>query len=380
MIGTPMVAFAASELGRRPGQTALTAVTLAAVVVVVGAPLLLHQGLASASEAALARAPSLVVRRVEGGGFAPVSDLDAAVAAARSVRGVVEARARRWGVVAGPSGAVTVVGVDGPAARRLAEAGLEAPGGGAAVVGRAVGAAPGAPLRLAGADGPVTLRVEARVQEASDLVSHDLALVGWSEAGRLLGLDEGGASDLALWVHAPAEAEAIRGELSRAMPWPVRITTRDEARRAQLASAGRRAGGVAAAAVPTVLALALLMVVAGGGLGREGRREVALLKLLGWTTAEVARLRLYQAVAVGVPAVAAGAAVAWAAVVWPGAPAVVGAALGWSGVPPELGLGGHEALGALAAVAGIVLAPWAAASIAPALRLASTDPAELLDG
>jgi hypothetical protein len=78
--------------------------------------------------------------------------------------------------------------------------------------------------------------------------------------------------------------------------------------------------------------------------------------------------------------VAAGLSLAYGVVLWPGAPDLVGAVLGWSGPPPDLALDGGGALIVMAAVAGVVLVPFTCAALWPALRAATADPGELLDG
>jgi hypothetical protein len=377
----PLLLFAVRDIMRRPGESLLMGLSLAALVFVVSVPLLVQEAVGRTAARVLAEGPSLVIRRIDPGGFAPLP-ADEGLAALRAVRGVTEARARLWGVVAGPERALTVVGVDRAAELILTEEGFAIPAAGEAVVGPALAhLSPGAELRLAGPGHveAVGFRVAAILPEGAAAVAQDLVLLRWDDAAELLGVAPGEASDLAAWVFHDAEEEAIRDDLERAMPWPVRITGRGEATKALLTDLARTAGLRQVVLAPALLALALLML-ATGRLGRARRREVALLKALGWTTGEVLRWRMLGAISVGIPAAILGLAAAFGVVIWPGAPWLELVGYGWRGSPPELSLDGSGAVVVLAGVAGAVVVPWLGASLWPFIRSAITDPGEIIDG
>jgi len=377
----PQLLWAARDALRRPGESLLAAAALTSLVVTATVPILAGEALHRSSEALLAEAPSVVIRRVDPYGFAPVPSAEEALDAVREVRGVTEARARVVGVVTtSDEGTATVVGLDEGAARRLRRLNVPLPEPGEVVVGSAFGhLVPGATLALAGSGGRRSFRVAGALPAGSDLVAHDLVLVQRRDAAALLGVPDGAATDIAVWVFHDAEELAIRADLERALPWPARLTARSEAGRARAAALAGRAGLGVAVTLPAVLALLLLVLF----VGRQGalrRQEVGLLKALGWTTTDVARLRAFRALAVGVPAVALGLALAYAVVIWPGVSWLGLFGLGWpDGPAPALALDGGGALTTLAAVAGVVLVPWTAASLWPALRGATADPADMLD-
>lgn len=374
---SPMLLFALREQLRRPGETALLFVALTAVVTVLSVPLLFFHALSVTSERVLASSPSLVIRRIDGGGFALMPSQEA-LDAVNSVRGVIKARSRIWGVVASMDAAVTVLGVDEGSCEVLSDHGVTCPEDGEAVVGKALALRSGETLQLSGPGAQRNFTVSAVLSERHDAVTHDLVLLGRDEASEILGLAPHLASDVAVWVYHEAEEEAIRSDLEGALPWPVRITGRGEATEALLAAMGRRSGLDIASMIPAIIALALLMIAIGRQ-GRSGRIEVALLKALGWNTADVVRLRLLQILAVACPAVASGLASASAVVIWPGVPSVLNNLLLWSGPPPRLDLDASGALVVMAVVGGAVLIPVVAAALWPAIRSAVSDPVELLE-
>lgn len=375
----PMLLWASRDALRRPGEVLLTSAAVAALVFTAATPLLVLQGLGTTVDRILDDAPSLVIRRTGTSGFVPVP-VEEGLPAARSVRGVVEVRPRAWGMVAGSEAPRMIVGVDEATGGGLRGLGIGSPGPGEAIAGTGAAPGPGATLSLVPSGGgpPRTFRVVASLPDGSDLVGHDLILLAWDDAAALLGLPPGTATDLALTVFHDGEETAILPDLQGAVPWPVRIAARADERKS-LTTALSRLGGMASLVLaPAVLGLALL-VLAGAREGGGRRKEVGLLKAVGWTTSDVVRLRLLRALVLAVPGLAIGLAAAFAVAIRPGVPGLVATWMGWKGVGPRLLLDGAGAVTVLAGVGGAVLAPWLVATLWPILRDSTDDPAVLLE-
>lgn len=364
---------------RHPGETLLLTTALLSLVAWVGTVLLLNHALEGTALSVLADGPSLVVRRVSPGGWMPIPATES-VELALTVPGVVQARARVWGLVAGPQGPVTAMGLNACAAGTfMTNVPVPLPGQGQAVVGRGVSADQGEGLLVLEGTRKMTFKVLERLYPESDVVAYDIVILHPEDARTLLGLPDGHASDLALTVFHEEEEEAILPDLARAFPWPVRITTRGETIGRYAAGLARRGGIALLMLVPAVLAVAFL--VAGSVRDRLGRRrEVGLLKAMGWTSSDVVRLHLMRSLAVGLPATALGMLLAYALVLWPGTswPGVL--LFGWQGEPPALRLSPSGAFLTLLEVGALAFVPWLAASVWPALRASTADPQELIQG
>jgi hypothetical protein len=173
------------------------------------------------------------------------------------------------------------------------------------------------------------------------------------------------------------EEAAIVPDLQRAVDWPSRIVSREEARTVMLRRASLRGSSIGVALLPAVLAIAALMLGAARARG-DRRYEIGLLKTLGWTTADLARLSGLRALIVGLPAAVVGGLLAALFSVGP-----------WSTTAEELVLGSSvlrlEPLDAsatalsIAAVTAIVLVPWLAGTLWSVLRSSTADPRDLLD-
>ena len=381
--------WAVREVLRRPMEALLTGAALATLVLTAATALLLPRALSDTAAFILKDAPSLVVRRVTAGGWAPIP-LDPAVEAAGEVPGVIGAQPRIWGTVNGPDGPVTVWAVEdkirpgdamvGPgidlSSSPVDGVDLGGPGGQSGQAGKIDTVADGAFLILNGA-ASMTVRVVGRWPDQTSPIAHDLVLLHPDDARRLLGIPPGYASDLAVTVFHDEEAEAIRPDLAGAFPWPVRITTRTDALGRQLTLSGRWGGVAGAALIPALLALALLIAASvRQTVGR--RRDIGLLKALGWATPDIVRLQLYQALFIGLPAAAIGMAAAHALIFWPGADWLGFLLPAWETRPPKLYLHPSGSLSVMLQVTALALIPYLTAVLWPAIRLAAADPERFL--
>jgi hypothetical protein len=377
LFNIPMLVWSVRDATRRPGETLLAAVTLSALIAWIGTVLLLTNALENTASHLLGAGPSLVVRRVSAGGWAPIH-AERSAEIARAVPGVIRARPRIWGLVSSQEGPVTVVGMADDAVRALTAGGPSpVPGPGEAVSGPGVqGERDDGTLVLEGAR-KMEFTVVGRLPPQSGMIAHDIVILHGEDARLLLGLPKGQASDLAVDVFHEEEEEAILPDLAEAFPWPVRITTRTETI-GMVGGATARRGGIALfLAVPAILAAVLL--VAGSARDRVGRRrEVGLLKAMGWSTGDLVRLHLMRSVAVGLPAAALGMAVAYALILWPGIRWPSAVFFGWQGRPPSLYLSPAGALLTLMEVAALAFVPWLAANLWPSIRGAAADPQELI--
>jgi len=378
-IYSPLPLWAFRDILRRPIESLLLAAAMTSTIAIVGTLLLFPRAVYDTLERLLAAAPAIVARRIGSGGWQPLP-IREAVQAARTVPGVIAARPRIWGIVNGPAGPLTVIGVApdtiAPAYKDFLP-GLPDPG--QAIVGPAVAAGGIADiLQLEGALRG-TYRVIGRLPDKTGLFTQDLVLLNAQDARQLIGLPEGYASDLAVEVFHEQEQEAILPDLTAAFPWPVRCVTRGQS--AAMYAGGLNRGGTlnTLTAIPAVLAVCLLVAVnIRKSMGRQS--DLGIMKAMGWTTGDIVRLQLYRALAVGLPSAAIGVCLSYFLVCWPGTQWLGTIFLDWKTMPPRLYLAPHGAVTVLLEVAGFVLAPVIGSALAPAARAATADVYELIEG
>jgi ABC-type lipoprotein release transport system permease subunit len=135
-----------------------------------------------------------------------------------------------------------------------------------------------------------------------------------------------------------------------------------------------------AALVPAFLALLVLAWDRASGLAPDEKKEIAILKAVGWSNADVLWAKLYESLLVGAAATAAGLVLAYAWVFLLGAPGLRAAIAGWSVLYPEGALTPEVDVAQLLAITLAVLGPFVGLSIVPAWRAASLDPMESMRG
>ena len=364
--------WAARDVLRRPGDALMTGLCLGATTALLATAFLLSQAVSDTACRILSGSPAMVVRRVDAGGWKPIP-AEAAAARIRTIAGVVSVRPRLWGAVAADRGPVTVVGA---AAATDGTAAIRAPAAGEAVVGPGVTTDGSGRLSFPGVGR--SFAVVGRLSPETAMVSHDLVLLNWADAGAVLGIAPGHASDLAVDVFHPQEAEVIAPELAKILPWPVAVTTRSEAAQAYSGAVLRRGSLAALAFFPSLLALLLLVIFT----VRERvsrREEIGLLRSVGWSTADLVRLHLIRSALIGVPGVVAGMLVGYALVFWPGVCWPSSVLLGWTRPAPQLFFDPAGALQVMFGIGALMLLPYFAAAAGPILWAGLADPRDLLE-
>ena len=375
----PIHIWAVRDALRRPFESLLTAAALFLTIVVVGTGLLIPHAVSSTVRGILQEAPSIIVRSINAVGWQPIPAAPA-VAAATGVIGVVDAKPRVWGVVTGPNGPLTVIGIRPEDGAVLPGVGPErTPAAGQAMVGPGISdISTDAGLPLSGVV-EKRFHIIGRLPRELGIVAHDLVLVSMEDARQLLGIPKGYASDLAVDVFHAEEEDAILPDLSRAFPWPVRLIPRNQSIGMYSTGYSRYSAIAMIAAIPAIMAICLLVAV-NVRQSVDRKRDLAILKSVGWTTGDIVRLLFYRVAFIGLPSAALGMAAAFLLVFGPANQWIGTLFLGWSTPPPLLNLDPEGAIVVLLEVVACVLIPFMGSALSPALIGAARDVQELLQG
>lgn len=215
---TAIIVWAARENIRQPGANLLLAFCLGGLTTVLALVLLISDSLERTSVDLLNQGPDLVVRRRDINGWQPLPAAEA-LKAIEGLPGIVSARVRVWGLVQSGSQSITAVAADNVMhPKRGAERGITVPDRGRVIAGgwwRPQG--PETVLTLSGQQ-RMDFHVEAMLPPEVDLAAFDTVILNPVDAHTLLGIPQGWASDLALYVFHPAEADALRAEIRAAPP------------------------------------------------------------------------------------------------------------------------------------------------------------------
>lgn len=383
-----LLSFALRALVRRRARSFALGGGLVFAVALVAAVIFMTEALRAEAERAHAAQPDIVVQRLVGG--RPTTIPAADVAKLKDIPSVRSVDARVWGYVFLPSlqGNVTIVGTSAGASPLTTANGVLANGRDIArgahemiagqELARFLGMIPGDELGLPTSNPDAhALKLVGTFVSSLDLFTADVIVCDDDDARALLALPSGDATDLAITLSNPAEARVVARTITERLPG-ARVIERDLLARVYHLSYGRRAGFVLGAAIPAILALLVLAWDRASGIGPEERKEIAVLKAVGWSTSDVLWAKLFESLLVGASATALGLLLGYAWIFWLGAPGLRPALVGWSVLYPRAALTPAVDVAQLLGITLSVLGPFALLSIVPAWRAASADPLETM--
>jgi lipoprotein-releasing system permease protein len=384
-----LLGYAMGALARRRAKSLALGGGLAFAVALVAAVLFLASALRAEADRARLALPDVLVQRLIAGRPATITVAEAAkLTDIASVRAV---RPRVWGYVFMPDlqGNVTVIGVPKSVPSlddvhgTISEGRDRRPGQHEMVVGAALakflGLHVGDSLALPSAKATAPLLLVGTFASSVEGYTNDVVACDEEDARAVLDVPSDAATDLAIDVVNPAEARVVARTILSRLPG-TRVVERELLGRVYALAYGRRAGLVLAALVPAFLALLVLAWDRASGLAPDEKKEIAILKAVGWSSADVLWAKLYESLLVGAAATASGLVLAYGWVFLLGAPGLRAAIAGWSVLYPEGALTPEADVAQLLAITLAVLGPFVGLSIVPAWRAASLDPMESMRG
>ena len=375
--------FALRSLGRHwPRQLALW-VLYALVVAFYASVVFFTEALRRETEAVLPAAPDLWVQQLTGGRLVliPAAWADSI----RTYRVTDQVRGRVWGYnYDSPTGGVfTVLGADSvgewPLLATRYRGQLDST---QVLVGTGLLEARGLEVgdRLTLFDSRSRLRsftIAGAFEAPSDLLTRDLIVLADAAARNVLGIPPGYVTDIGVRVRNPDEVSNLGSKIDREFAG-VRVVTRAQLRNTYGALFGYRGGLLVFGSLLAGLAFLLLVFDRAGGLHATERRELGILKALGWGIGDVLWVKFWEGISLSLTATLAGLLLAYAHVFWLHAPLLAPLLTGWSVVLPVYRLAPVVSGGSVLTVMALAVVPYLTAALVPAWRGAITDPASIL--
>jgi ABC-type lipoprotein release transport system permease subunit len=374
--------YALASLLRRPGKTGAILVVYTLMILVLSSVLLLTQALKTEATAMLAGGPQLVVQKTLAGRheLIPVAAIDSL----RGIPGVKAVKPRVWGYYYDALGQTnyTLQGIESSAGE-LSLLDGRLPG----VEGEcAIGAGVARSRRVGLEDDLILIdnenfgrsyTVTGVFTAASDLLTQDLVVMAEGPLREFFGMPAGLATDLAVEVYNPNEISTIAAKIKRVLP-DSRPITQSELLRTYHAVFDWRGGMMLALFSSALMAFCILAWDKATGLSAGERREIGILKAVGWDTGDVLLLKLWEGLALSLLAFLAGYLGAFLLVFFWGAPLLGAVLRGWSVLFPVLKPTPFIDLYQIATLAFLTIVPYVASTVIPAWRAAVTDPDEVM--
>jgi ABC-type lipoprotein release transport system permease subunit len=358
--------FALSSLLRRKGRNLALICVYTLVVFVLASLIFFVQALKREARELLALAPDMVVQRMVAGRHDPMPAAQAE--AIRAIRGVEEVQPRLWGYYYDPvyGGNLTVMATGDSA---LAADSVWIGQG----VARSMRVREGDMISLRGYAGPTLFTIQKVLPEESELVSSDLVLMSPQDVRSLFNLPEGLATDLAITAGNPRELPTIAAKIVERFP-DARPILKSEILRTYEAIFDWRGGLMVVVLASAVLSFIIFAWDKATGLSAEERKEIGILKSIGWESADVLLLKFWEGAVISLTAFLSGVLLAYAHVFFFSASLFEHALKGWSVLFPRYrlvpALDGYQ----LTVLFFLTVLPYTAATLAPSWRAATVDP------
>lgn len=362
-----IVDFALSSLLRRKTKNISLLLVYTLIVFVIASLIFFVQALKRESALILKEAPDMVVQRVVAGrhDLIPVSYAEQI----GSIRGVSRVAPRLWGYyyhpVFGANYTLTVP------EERIVEPGNILVGTGVSLNQRVKA---GDLVAFRSADGsPLLLTVRGVYPAASDLVAADLVVISAQDFQTMFNLPQGTATDLAVTVANPRELVTVATKITERFP-DTRPILKSEMLRTYDSIFDWRGGMMIVILSSALLSFVIFAWDKATGLSAEERKEIGILKSIGWETSDVLFLKFWEGIVISLSAFLVGVVLAYGHVFFFSASLFEHALKGWAVLYPHFRLTPAIDAYQLTVLFFLSVLPYTAATIIPAWLAASADP------
>ena len=359
--------FTLSSLWRRRGKNLALLVVYTLVVFSLGSVMFFTEALKNEAAIILRNTPEIIVQRMAAGrhDLIPVAYAQKIIA----IRGVEAVKDRLWGYYFDPIGRANYTimvpeGMDLKDNELIVGAGIS----------RVRQVFRGNAMLLRTYDGrPISFLIKGVLSPDSELISSDLMLVSRAGFRQLFGLAEDHATDLTVTVLNKKEIPTIAAKIVDAFP-DTRAITRDEILRTYDAVFDWRGGIMIAILAGAVLAFLIFAWDKAAGLSAEEKREIGILKAIGWETADVLQMKFWEGMVVSLSSFFIGVILAYFHIFFGSATLFEPVLKGWAVLYPDFRLTPFISGYQIAILFFFTVIPYTVATIIPAWRAATIDP------
>ncbi len=213
----------------------------------------------------------------------------------------------------------------------------------------------------------------------SELVSADLVLMHEADFRAFFKYPEGHFTDVAMSVANPQEIKNVAIKLMDSLP-DSRPILRDEVLRTYASIFDWREGIMLALLSAAILAFGIFAWEKAAGLSAEEKREIGILKAIGWETGDVIKMKFWEGLLISLTAFFAGYVAAYLHVFHFDAILFESVLKGWAVLYPRFTLPPHIDGLQVATLFFFTVFPYTAAVLVPIWRAATTDPDTVMRG
>ena len=373
-----LIDFTLASLARRKLKNAGLLLVYTLIVFLLASVMLYTSALRHDAAAVLKNSPEVIVQRMVAGrhDLIPPGYLEKL----GRIRGVQKKEGRLWGyyydAVVKANYTLMVPMAEAPGAEKVADANIVV----GAAVARERGLVPGNLISFRSYSGKLfSFTVADVLPHTAELVSADLILLSEADYRAFFEIPAGHYTDIALSVANPQEVRKIASKLSEALP-DSRPILREEVLRTYESIFNWREGIVLVLLSGSILAFAIFAWEKASGLSAEEKREIGILKAIGWETGDVLKMKFWEGVLVSLTAFLLGYIAAYLHVFSFSAALFEPVLKGWAVLYPRFELTPVVDGFQIATLFFFTVFPYTVATIVPIWRAAITDPDAVMRG
>jgi ABC-type lipoprotein release transport system permease subunit len=216
-------------------------------------------------------------------------------------------------------------------------------------------------------------QVKKVLPQESELISSDLVLIGEADFRNLFASEEGAFTDVVLRVRNPKELNNIAHKIAERLP-DTRQILREEILRTYEAVFNWRGGILILILSGGLLSFLILAWDKASGLTPEERKEIGILKAIGWETSEVILLKYWEGMVISLSSFSFGIVLAYVHVFFSSAPLLQPVLKGWSVLYPSFRLTPFIDAPQIFGLFFLTVVPYTVATVIPIWRAATVDP------
>jgi ABC-type lipoprotein release transport system permease subunit len=216
--------------------------------------------------------------------------------------------------------------------------------------------------------------VVGRFSDKTDMLTNDLIVMNLDDARDLFEIPAAMFTDLCVYITNPNEIDTIAKKIAALLP-DTRVLTRSQILKTYQVVFSWRSGFASICLLTALVAFAILAWDKASGLSPEERREIGILKILGWETGDILAIRFWESCLVSTLAFIVGCTGAYIHIAFFEASLLKPVLVGWSVIYPSFRLLPSVTVADLLLIFSFSVLPYMAATVIPAWRC-STVPAD----
>lgn len=213
----------------------------------------------------------------------------------------------------------------------------------------------------------------------SNLLTNDLILLTEPELRRFFNLPADKSTDLAVQVYNQREISTLAKKIKYQLP-DTRPIGKSEILHTYDTVFNWRSGIMLTVFMSALIAFCILAWDKATGISAEEKREIGILKAVGWDTSDVLMLKFWEGLAVSLSSFLLGSIIAYLHIFFYGASALTPVIQGWSVLFPEFRLTPAIDLYQIFVLAMLTIVPYIACTVIPSWKSAITDPDSVMRG